>query len=72
MKNILPLLFWTIIGSSILNTDNITHITPYRDYHGSHSIIYFNTSERVNQNSLQVSNASPAEVWEIMVKNRIN
>jgi hypothetical protein len=62
MKNFIPLLFWTVIGGNILNTDNITHIAPYTDLGGYYSVIFFNNSkgELVGKNlsvsSIKVNN----------------
>jgi hypothetical protein len=40
MKNLIPLLFWAIIGGSIVNTDNISHIKPFNGYEKTYSVIF--------------------------------
>jgi hypothetical protein len=71
MKNFIPLLFWTVIGGNILNTDNITHIAPYTDLGVSYSVIFFNNSKNLRVSSIKVNNTSPSEVWEILKKNEL-
>jgi hypothetical protein len=69
IKNLIPLLFWAIIGGSIVNTDNISHIKPFNGYEKTYSVIFFNT-KGIRQYSI-VAEGTPIEVWRRLSENRI-